>query len=73
MTNAPLCALAHRMNALLAGVFELMALLAAILAFLSSCDIIMRIKVLFRLQRYELSMKNGHGRCFLVIFTYLII
>ena len=25
------------------------------------------------MQRYELSMKNGHGRCFLVIFTYLII
>ena len=39
MTNAPLCALAHLMNALLAGFFELTALFSAILAFLSSCDI----------------------------------
>ena len=39
MTNAPLCALAHLMNALLAGFFELMALFSAIFAFLSSCDI----------------------------------
>ena len=39
MTNAPLCALTHLMNALLAGFFELTALFSSILAFLSSCDI----------------------------------
>ena len=52
--NAPLCALAHLMNALLAGFLELMALLAAILAFLSSVDIIIAIIEMFRLQRYEI-------------------
>jgi len=54
MMNAPLCALAHLMNALLAGFLELMALLAAILAFLSSVDIIIAIIEMFRLQRYEI-------------------
>ena len=52
MTNAPLCALAHLMNALLAGFFELTALFSAILAFLSSCDIILMFET-FRLQRYK--------------------
>ena len=46
MMNAPLCALAHLMNLLLAGFFELTALLAAIFDFLSSCDIIMANKFL---------------------------
>ncbi len=52
MTNAPLCALAHLMNALLAGFFELTALFSAILAFLSSCDIILMFET-FRLQIYK--------------------
>ena len=46
MTNAPLCALAHLMNALLAVFFELTALFSAILAFLSSCDIILMFETL---------------------------
>ena len=52
MTNAPLCALAHLINALLAGFFELTALFSAILAFLSSCDIILMFET-FRLQIYK--------------------
>ena len=56
MTNAPLCALAHLMNALLAGFFELTALFSAILAFLSSCDIILMFET-FRLQRYKKFVK----------------
>ena len=40
------------MNALLAGFFELTALFSAILAFLSSCDIILMFET-FRLQRYK--------------------
>ena len=38
MTKAPLCALAHLINALLAGFLELTALFAAIFVFLSSYD-----------------------------------
>lgn len=45
MINAPLCALAHLMNALFAGFFELMALFSAIFAFLSSCDIMMFLSI----------------------------
>ena len=54
MTNAPLCALAHLMNALLAGFFELTALFSAIFAFLSSCDITKYVfNVNIRLQNYK--------------------
>lgn len=56
MTNAPLCALAHLMNALLAGFFELTALFSAILAFLSSYDIILMFES-FRVQIYENFLK----------------
>ena len=52
MMNAPLCALAHLINALLAGFFELTALLAAILALLSSVDMIMCYLIGLRVQRY---------------------
>jgi len=46
------------MNALLAGFFELMTLLAAIFAFLSSCDIIMR----FALQIYINFLKRKRNQ-----------
>jgi hypothetical protein len=46
MINAPLCALTHTMNALFAGFFELTALFSAILAFLSSYDIILMFETL---------------------------
>ena len=54
MINAPLCALAHFMNALLAGFFELIALFSSIFAFLSSYDItILLIKFLGALRRKD--------------------
>ncbi len=79
MTNAPLCALAHLMNALLAGFFELMALFSAILAFLSSCDIILMFET-FRLQRYKKvcekrgiwALKVTEGGCFFVTFVFFL-
>ena len=46
MINAPLCALTHTMIALIAGFFELTALFSAILAFLSSYDIILMFETL---------------------------
>ena len=46
MINAPLCALTHTMIALFAGFFELTALFSAILAFLSSYDIILMFETL---------------------------